>query len=245
VDASSILRYLSTAMPPNRTKTTTKGNRVDPSRGRSLPSCSKKATSSLTSVTDAVDAAIDALPLEIIKEILQSSARVHPDVAARLRHAHAYLEYDESRKVINFDHYSKTLWRAINSSYHLKGSYQVEAAGGIIRQVQDCINKIDKGAGDMASFGTKKSAVETLRKIGKSVCLTREVIGKEVRQEYQSGRGVDGVMLRILGGMTAEERASIGTEFVDKCGELWAEAQGYCIFGKMPQVIAMLVGNED
>lgn len=115
-------------------------------------------------------------------------------------------------------------------------------------EVEECIAAIDKGSGDMTSFGTKKSAVETLRKIGKSILLADDTLGYEVRKQFQWNQGVDVVMLRILMGMKAEERAALRAELEEKCRELWQMAGEECIFDKLPEVIRVLTeddGEED
>ncbi|MCJ1398459.1 hypothetical protein MMC11_001659 [Xylographa trunciseda] len=153
----------------------------------------------------------------------------------------------QSAKVIDFDHYSKTAWRAINLQYKsMKGSYQYNASFGVQKDVVGCIKTIAKQCSAGASYGTKKSALETLRKIGKTVCMSGgDVIGHEVQIGFQADTSLEDTMYAIVENMTQQERDMVMKgDFGVKMEELVELAEGYCIFGRLNEVVALLEGME-
>lgn len=77
----------------------------------------------------------------------------------------------ESTKIINFDHYSKSVWHKLLQGGGLTGSRQYDLGGDVSASIAGTIVKILEPTPAHASFETKKSALETLRKLGKSIAL--------------------------------------------------------------------------
>ncbi|KAK3314595.1 hypothetical protein B0H66DRAFT_563204 [Apodospora peruviana] len=78
-------------------------------------------------------------------------------------------------RVINFDHLSKSVWHTLNTSWYtqLSSSKQYEASLDAYNDVTKCIESIRKKTPPTTSaYGTKLSALETLRKIAKTVLLS-------------------------------------------------------------------------
>ena len=148
-----------------------------------------------------------------------------------------------SLKVIDFDHYSKTAWRAINTQYKsMKGSHQYRASFGVQEDVVGCITNIRRKCPAEASYGTKKSALETLRKIGKTVCMSGgDVIGLEVQKGFQIDTTLEDTMYGIVQKMTQGERDMIMKgDFGVKLEELAELSKNYCVFEKLDEVLALL-----
>ncbi|POS72382.1 hypothetical protein DHEL01_v209227 [Diaporthe helianthi] len=141
------------------------------------------------------------------------------------------------RPVTNFEHYSKSAWHALNDRelLSLSGSRQYTMAGDVYGDVCDCVNAIDEMTRDDSPLGTKQNAIETLRKIAKTVILAEDTVGYEVRKELQHDSHISDVMVRVAESMTPEERLRTGRRADDK-GSLiskleWVrdEAEGYCL----------------
>lgn len=113
-------------------------------------------------------------------------------------------------KVIDFDVYSKIAWRSLNPRGRMNGSAQYEAAFDAKDEVANAINDIGTKAKPTSSYGTKLNAIETLRKIGKSVVLTGDTLGSEVRKHFQSDPILQDTILSILESMSPEERIQAG-----------------------------------
>lgn len=143
----------------------------------------------------------------------------------------------QMRPVTNFDHYSKSAWHALNDSelLSLSGSRQYTMAGDVYGDICDCVNAVDDMTRDDSPLGTKQNAIETLRKIAKTVILGGDTVGYEVRKELQHDSHISDVMIRIAEGMTPEERLRTGRR-ADAKGTLiskleWVrdEAEAYCL----------------
>ncbi|MCJ1391275.1 hypothetical protein MMC18_004138 [Xylographa bjoerkii] len=179
--------------------------------------------------------AILSLPDATIAGLLLHAAGQHPDVAANIAAAVERVTaqndaHAESARVIDFDHYSKTAWRAINLQYKsMKGSYQYNASCGVQDDVVGCIEDIRKQCPAGVSYGTKKSALETLRKIGKTVCLSGgDVIGHEVQKGFHMETCLEDTMGTLGGRME----------------ELVELSKGHCVFETLDEVVALLEGTK-
>lgn len=144
----------------------------------------------------------------------------------------------QMRPVTNFDHYSKSAWHALNDRelLGLSGSRQYTMAGDVYGDICDCVNAIDDMTKDDAPLGTKQNAIETLRKIAKTVILGEDTVGYEVRKELQGDSHISDIMIRITESMTPEERLRTGRKADAKGGTLiskleWVrdEAEGLCL----------------
>lgn len=144
----------------------------------------------------------------------------------------------QMRPITNFDHYSKSAWHALNDRelLSLSGSRQYTMARDVYGDICDCVNAIDEMTKDAnAPLGTKQNAIETLRKIAKTVILGEDTVGYEVRKELQHDSHISEVMIRIAESMTPEERLRTGRR-ADAKGTLiskleWVrdEAKGHCL----------------
>lgn len=143
----------------------------------------------------------------------------------------------QMRPVTNFDHYSKSAWHALNDRelLALSGSRQYTMAGDVYSDICDCVNAIDEMTKDDAPLGTKQNAIETLRKIAKTIILGEDTVGYEVRKELQNDSHISDIMIRIAESMTPEERLRTGRR-ADAKGTLiskleWVrdEAEEHCL----------------
>ena len=130
----------------------------------------------------------------------------------------------------------------------LSGSKQYDASFDASASVVGCINQIVKRSPKEASLGTKKSALETLRKIGKSICLSgTSTLGHEVRKTFQYDTCLTDAMYNILKTMSVEERekelmhAPEGEKnWYEKVCELVKLAKGYCVFEGLADVVEIV-----
>ncbi|MCJ1473683.1 hypothetical protein MMC13_002334 [Lambiella insularis] len=105
-------------------------------------------------------------------------------------------------------------------------------------------NAIREQSSKNESLGTKKNALETLRKIGKSICLSHGVIGHEIIKSFQIRSELEETMLGIAWELTQAECDNIlegGWE--DKIKELAGLAAELGVFGDIPTVINLLTGK--
>ncbi|GIZ45922.1 hypothetical protein CKM354_000906800 [Cercospora kikuchii] len=140
---------------------------------------------------------------------------------------HVRQHVTERTRVINFDSYSRTAWHAINTKYdRLSGSKQYERANDVLNDVERCIESISQQATAFSSFGTKVNALETLRRIGKTIISASEIIGREVHRNYEWDMGLKNAITTILRTMSREEcfKAGQNVSEVGK-GKLWEKME--------------------
>lgn len=186
-----------------------------------------------------------------LKHFVAQLATQEPSVAQVLMSRYDDLVQREKTKVINFDHHSRNVWHSINTKYaSMRDSKQYDISGQVIDGIEASIESIAAKAGvERASFGTKSYGIQTLRKVGKTICMSgSDVIGHEVQRYFQHDTTLEAAMLDILRVMSAEERERLCLEndgrssFLDKMCELDALANDCCVLEGLPEVIREMRG---
>ncbi|KAI9694248.1 MAG: hypothetical protein M1820_009106 [Bogoriella megaspora] len=198
------------------------------------------------------DSVYDALSYLDGPEILQIVYTLlsHPDsrtlVLSLINGTYNAKRAAEQEEVVDFDHFSKSVWYSLNRKWtDPRGSKEYENAWHAYGEVTDAIQSIRGSSKSHTSFGTRESALVTLRKIGKSVILARDVLGAEVRKNFQCDDCFVSAMFSIAENMSPEDRQNIrnldGGEFVDKLEELVGLAKGKCIWEDLHEVLDVLL----
>lgn len=105
------------------------------------------------------------------------------------------------------------------------------------------IEEIHEEATDERSFGTKKSALETMRKIDKSITLAPSTLGHEVRKHFQCEPCLEKGMIDILKSMNVHERQDMADStdekgsFLDKTISLRNKCDSLCIMEGLNDVV--------
>lgn len=184
-------------------------------------------------------AAIDAPTIE---ELLLNAAMTHRDVLGRLKAEFEAKQREEAQRVIDFDHLSKIAWRELHVRHVKKNpATQRETALDVARHMQHIFQDMADEAPARASYGTKRNAIETMRKICKSIllmphCTLQRHVGRNIGQ-------LDGLMLQVLKGFTDVELARLvneafGGEWLNKLDELVELSEGYNVLGGLPGILA-------
>ncbi|PIA97619.1 hypothetical protein CB0940_06612 [Cercospora beticola] len=146
--------------------------------------------------------------------------------------------FEEQSEIIDFDHLSKRAWHAINSQYAgMSGSKQYDRSWDVTRDVVECIESIRGQVKEFSSFDTKVNALETLRKIAKTILLSGDVIGHEVRQHFQCESAFSEAVAEILDSMSEDECVAAGQNvsevgkgtLLEKLEWVCAEAEDHCL----------------
>ncbi|KAF1940194.1 hypothetical protein EJ02DRAFT_238337 [Clathrospora elynae] len=226
----------------------------------------------LPAYIDAVYAADDGV---FIKTLLLHAATALPGIGAQLRtkyndlclqHQSRSLTVQQQSRPINpaslqqqprpigFDHYSKDVWHAINDDYdHLSSSKQYEKAFDVFDEVTSIIKAVKcECVSQPASFGTKRSGLETLRKIAKTICLSSgDTFGHELQKQFQHDCTLEDAMSAIVSAMNDTEFRDMcdwndgRSTFMQKMHELKRLADGYRLFGELDEVFADLGGESE
>lgn len=134
-----------------------------------------------------------------LRETLFAAALQHVDVIALITNRHNDKLRLEGTKTIDFDHYSKTAWHELAEGASLHGSRAWSLGGEVGWSIDRMVAGIREKTPTHSSFGTKKSALVTLRKIGKSVALSGyDEMGSEVTNILRQQGSLDGAMMEFL-----------------------------------------------
>lgn len=179
-----------------------------------------------------------------VRDLLLSAAISSSQVAAQVISRRNDISNAEAAKVIDFDHFSKSVWHAMAQGGGASGSKQYDLGLEVSFAIEKTIATIKAQTPSHSSFGTKKSALVTLRKIAKTVVLSgNDTMGHEViNQLYQDGDPLDKAMHYIVDGMSEEERVKLrgDREWVDKVKELVELGRDHDMYGTLDQLLEKL-----
>jgi len=155
------------------------------------------------------------------------------------------------RRERHFDHYSEDVWKELFVTHSRKSEdRQCQASFRVFAYVKDVIEEITRAAMTThSSYKTKRNALVTLRRIGKSLCMSSEsALGDQVLQQFSETTILEDSMRSITLRMTNAERRSLcnvaaasdGGTFFEALKELMALADDECVFGKLLDVLALL-----
>ena len=181
---------------------------------------------------------VGSLDPKTIAQLLIAAAKNYPNVALLVRQEVDRTAAAERAKVLDLDYLSKSVWKTLNVTYErLRDSHAYEMSGQAENEIEDCIENIRRSCPKTASFKTKENALETLRKIGKSICLSVGVVGREIRKSCGRGTTLTSTILGIAESLTDQEMESLRPWCNDKLVELQGIANAYCIFEDLGEVI--------
>ncbi|GAW16888.1 hypothetical protein ANO14919_063340 [Xylariales sp. No.14919] len=174
---------------------------------------------------------VSQLDENTVRLMLATFATLSTPTQASIRRAItlAYQEQVAGERVIDFSDFSRRAWHVLNTSEYTQGSgsKQYEASFEARSEVIGCIEAIGKEAAVDSSYGTKLSALETLRKIAKTILLAGDTLGREVRMEFQHETCLADIMVCIADSMTPDEQLRAGAT-ADAKGSLAAKLEWVC-----------------
>ena len=199
---------------------------------------------------DQYKAIIDTFDEQNLRDVLLAAALSYPDTAALIVKTRDDIRRKESAEVIDFDFQSKVAWHALNNRRDKRnGSRGYDAGIDAAITVSQTIAQIKEQTPAHASFGTKKSALVTLRKIGKSIALggNHDEFGSQVIKTLsKEGDPLEEAMLEIVGAMTEEEKANMHAdkEWVEKVKELVELGEDVDMFLTLEEMLEDLEPDE-
>ncbi|KAF8535438.1 hypothetical protein BDD12DRAFT_855301 [Trichophaea hybrida] len=169
---------------------------------------------------------LSLLPAPTQQYLLLTAIKTHPDIyrLALVEQTKEVAKHSSIKE--NFDFISKSVWRQINIEHsRCKDSQLYRVAHEVASSVRSTVNDgILAKVRAESSYETKRSALETLRKIAKSCSLCElNYIDKAVTEEDMVEIFVEG-MERVAGYMLDDEKERFLREngdWVEKCEELW------------------------
>ncbi len=204
------------------------------------------ASTSTNAQLDHYKSIIDTFDEQTLRTVLLAAAQRIPDAAALIVKKRDDILREESAKVIDFDSPSKVAWHALNNPRDSRnGSRGYNAGIDAAICVSQTIAKISEQTPAHASFGTKKSALVTLRKIGKSIALggRYDEFGSQVTQSlYTEGGPLEKAMRDIVDAMKEEEKAKMrdDKEWIEKVKELVELGKDVDMFETLEKMLEVL-----
>lgn len=194
-----------------------------------------------------LQALLDSFSDEELRGLLLIAAQRDGLFVNEIRATHANKLQAELQRDIDFSHYSNEISSEIFDYDETSGSRAYEVAFEVKYSVEEKIEKLRDSVKPHSSFGTKQSALETLRKICNTICTCGDYGGTlphEVQKSFQYSDILENSMLKILSLMTLEERQRMasdnGGECLTKLRELLELGERYCMLNKVPNIIDLL-----
>lgn len=158
-------------------------------------------TSSFLQPETPLDSVIDNLSTTELRRLLRLAVDKYPSLATDI--IHAQKPPSEHNKPLNFVHYSNSVWHTLNAK-PTSSTNPSKTANLAIKTIATSITSIPTHLSTSSCLATKKNALETLRKIGRSVCHASGPVGQAVKE------GVDACFvaacLEVVACFTREER---------------------------------------
>ncbi|KAL8670662.1 MAG: hypothetical protein Q9168_004802, partial [Polycauliona sp. 1 TL-2023] len=85
---------------------------------------------------------ISTFELPTTQNLLLAAAQAHPTVAQSILAKHSQLIAAETARVIDFDHYSKSIWRALSDADRMSGSRAYEASFDVLSKIEHAVETI-------------------------------------------------------------------------------------------------------
>lgn len=201
--------------------------------------------------TEALKSKVDALPVATLQAIIlaHASSQQKETLLEAVERTHQALIERERNRVINFDHFSKEAWYLLYKKYaRLSGSREYEATFEVAASIEQMIGDINSQTTENSSFGTKLSAVETLRKIFKSTLLEEGQMGKQVLQNCY---GWDDKFVDVLALFTRTELDRLCAwddgrgPWIEKLQEVRDLAESRCVLERLGEAVDLVSGEPE
>lgn len=193
---------------------------------------------------------------ETVNAPLLHAATTHQDNAAAFEEQHNGIK-QSTDKITDLDDPAQLVWHFLHETHDRKDEATTyEMVGPIFREICGAINRIAMEASAAhVSFGTKQSGLQTLHKIGMTICPTPgtdSLLKREVSKPVFENTGMlEDAFKSIIATMSAEEKGRVcqaqvaGTTFLKKMDELYhlGSLEMYCVFDDMGHVLYQLTGD--
>ncbi|KAI4775625.1 hypothetical protein E4T52_09426 [Aureobasidium sp. EXF-3400] len=199
-----------------------------------------------TSCSDAsLDTALDSFSAAELRQLLRLAVQKHPSLASDITSEHAQKASLGVSKTVNFVHYSNDVWHTLNSKQHLGLAEGRQYADKAVQRIANDISSVATHVRMESSIITKKNALETLRKIGRSVCLATDVVGERVKDVLGSDKMFVDAMIKVADSFTEDDRRTLwaggsGTEIVKRLEQLDELRRCYRVFDGLDVVLKLL-----
>ncbi|KAK6000322.1 hypothetical protein QM012_003954 [Aureobasidium pullulans] len=192
-----------------------------------------------------LDTALDSFSAAELRQLLRLAVHKHPSLASDITSEYTQKASLGMSKTVNFVHYSNSVWHTLNSKQHLDAVKGRQYANKAVQRIANDISSVATQVQRESSLSTKKNALETLRKIGRSVCLATGVVGERVRDTLGSDKIFVDAMIIVADSFTEDDRRTVwaggsGTEIIKRLEQLDELRRCYRVFDGLDIVLALL-----
>jgi hypothetical protein len=193
-----------------------------------------------------LDAALESCSAAELRQLLRLAVQKHPSLASDMISESTQQASHKASKSVNFVHYSNSVWHALNAKHHHADSTKEhQHANKAVQKVANDIHTIASQVQRHSSLTTKKNALETLRKIGRSVCLATGVVGETVKEVLGADAIFVDAIVQVANCFTEDDRRVLwaggsGTEIVKRLDQLDELRRCYRVFDGFEVVLEVL-----
>lgn len=192
-----------------------------------------------------LDTALDSFSAAELRQLLRLAVQKYPSLTSDITSEYTQKASVGASKTVNFVHYSNSVWHTLNSRPHLdliKGRPYADKA---VQRIANDMSSVATQVRKESSLITKKNALETLRKIGRSVCLATGVVGERVKDVLGSDKMFVDAMVKVADSFTEDDRRTLwaggsGTEIVKRLEQLDELRRCYRVFDGLDIVLRLL-----
>ncbi|KAI4841719.1 hypothetical protein E4T44_07723 [Aureobasidium sp. EXF-8845] len=192
-----------------------------------------------------LDAALESYSATELRQLLRLAVQKHPSLASDLTLESAQQTPHKASKSVNFVHYSNSVWHTLNAKQHSDPNKEHQHANKAVQKIANDIHTITSQVHKSSSLTTKKNALETLRKIGRSVCLATGVVGETVKEVLSANTIFVDAIVQVAECFTEDDRRILwaggsGMEIVKRLDQLDELRRCYCVFEGFENVLEVL-----
>jgi hypothetical protein len=197
-----------------------------------------------------LDAALESYSAAELRQLLRLAVQKHPSLASDLTLESAQQSSHKASKSTNFVHYSNSVWHTLNAKQHSDPNKEHHQANKAVQKIANDIHTITSQVQLQSSLSTKKNALETLRKIGRSICLATGTVGETVKEVLGADTIFVDAVVRVAECFTEDDRRVLwaggsGMEIVKRLDQLDELRRCYCVFGGFEVVLEVLKREDE
>jgi hypothetical protein len=196
------------------------------------------------------DAALESYSAAELRQLLRLAVQKHPSLVSDMTSENSQQSSHRSSKSVNFVHYSNSVWHTLNAKQHSDPTEGHQHANKAVQKVANDIHTVASQVQRQSSLTTKKNALETLRKIGRSICLATGVVGETVKEVLGSDKTFVDAIVKVTECFTEDDRRVLwaggsGVEIVKRLDQLDELRRCYCIFDGFEVVLEVLKREDE
>lgn len=207
-------------------------------------------TSTDSQLGGSLDAVLGSMSAHELRQLLRTAVQKFPSLASDISSQYTPIAPVEHNNTVSFIHHSNNVWHALNANRPGDISTHPSTPTTAIYQVAQDIETIAQQIHPSSSLATKKNALETLRKIGRNICMAPGATGAKAREILGNDGSFVGAVMGVVQKLTRHDRRTLwaggsGAEIVKRFEQLDELRRCHGVFEGFEGVIWVLKKEED